>query len=58
MESKIITATKSKFQDTTKFKRELEQYIDDYLNKGYKIEASNLTSDGMYMYIYVLMVKE
>lgn len=58
MKCKIITANKSKLQDTTKFKEELEEYIEKYLNDGYKIEASNITCDGMYMYFYVLMTKE
>lgn len=58
MESKIITAHKSKLQDTTKFKEELEQYINEYLNKGYIIKSSNMACDSMYMYIYVLMIKE
>ena len=58
MECKIITANKSKLQDTKKFKEELENYINEYLNKGYTIKASNMTCDSMYSYFYVLMVKE
>ena len=58
MKCKIIGKNKSKLQSSTIFKQELEKEIEEYLNQGYNIKASNITCDGMYIYAYVVMVKE
>lgn len=58
MESKIIIKSKSKLENTESFKTRIEEEVNSYLEQGFKIKASNISNDSMYLYIYILLVKE
>lgn len=58
MKCKIIIKHKSKLENAEIFVQNLENKIEKYLNEGYEVKASNMTTDRVYTYIYVLMVKE
>ena len=56
--TKIIIKSKTILQNTQTFINETQELINNYLNEGYEIKASNFEVNGNYAYIYVLMQKE
>ena len=54
----IIFGKKNKLQDTTTFATKYQESLEEYLNNGYEIKASNMTNDNVYMYLYTLLEKD
>lgn len=57
MESKIIVKSKGRLENSETFKRNTETEINKYLKEGYEVHSSNMFVEGMYLYIYVLLIK-
>ena len=57
MESKIIVKSKGRLENSETFKRNTETEINKYLKEGYEVNSSNMFIEGMYLYIYVLLIK-
>ena len=57
-QTKIITRAKHRLQSNKKFAEEYEYELDQYINNGYEIKSSNITSDGNYMYFFTILQKE
>lgn len=57
MESKIIVKSKGRLENSETFKRNTETEINKYLGEGYEVQSSNMFIEGMYLYIYVLLIK-
>lgn len=56
--TKIIIKNKTILQNSEKFIEETETKINEYLNDGYEIKASNFEINGNFAYIYILLEKE
>lgn len=56
--TKIIVKNKTVLQNSEKFIEETETKINEYLNNGYEIKASNFEINGNFAYIYALLEKE
>ncbi len=55
---KIIIKSKEMMQSLEKFAEIREKEIENYINEGYEIKASNLLSVNGNPYIYVLLEKK
>lgn len=56
--TKILTKHKSRMQDPKTFFENYQEELNQYLNEGYEIKASNITNDNIYLYVYTLLEKE
>lgn len=58
MESKIIIKSKGKLSSADAFVENAQKEVDSFLNIGYKVVSSNITTDGNFLYIYFLLIKD
>ena len=49
--------SKGRLENSETFKRNTETEINKYLKEGYEVHSSNMFVEGMYLYIYVLLIK-
>ena len=57
MESKIIIKSKGKLSCADAFVENTQTEVNTFLNKGYTVVSSNITTDGNFLYIYFLLIK-
>ena len=57
-EIKVIVKHKGTFENTEQFIKKTESEINEYINNGYIIKTSNMTSDANFAYLYFLLEKD
>ena len=57
MKSKIIIKSKGKLSSASAFIEDTQKEVDNLLNEGYEVKSSNITTDGNFLYIYFLLIK-